>query len=232
MKKVIISWSSGKDSALTLLKMLQSDHYQVVGLFTTYSAEKSLVPIQATPIQFVRLQAEAIGLPLLEIPMDKGVSNNQYQQTLIAALEAWPLDFDAIAFGDIYNNGIADFRKKVFQDTSIECVFPLLKDRVGKQSRDIADQIIQSGIKAMLQSINLRHLDNQYCGAIYSPELLDRLPKQVDPCGEGGEFHTFVFDAPFFKHKIMLEPLDQEHQHYHHGSDMNMLVQRFNAQLA
>ncbi len=232
MKKVIISWSSGKDSAFTLHKMLQSDDYEVVGLCTTYSAEKALVPIQATPIEFVRLQAQAIDLPLLEISMDKGTSNGLYQQTLIGALQAWDLDFDAIAFGDIYNNGIADFRKKVFADTEIECVFPLLKDANNKQSRDIAEQIIESGIQAMLQSINLKHLADDFCGEIYRDELLDKLPEQVDPCGEEGEFHTFVFDAPFFKRKIIIEPLDQVHQHYHHGSDMNMLVQRFAAQLA
>lgn len=232
MKRVIISWSSGKDSALTLHRMQQSDHYQVVGLFTTYSAEKALVPIQATPIEYVRLQAQAMDLPLLEIAMDNGTSNGQYQQTLLTALHTWDLDFDAIAFGDIYNNGIVDFRRKVFADTEIECVFPLLKEATCKESLDIAAQIIESGVQAMLQSINLKHLSPEFCGEIYHDELLAKLPEQVDPCGEEGEFHTFVFDAPFFKRKIIIEPLDQVHQHYHHGSDMNMLVQRFASQLA
>lgn len=227
MKKVVISWSSGKDSAFTLQKMLASDEYQVVGLFTTFSADKALVPIQATPIEFVRLQAQAIGLPLLEIPMAEKTSNNQYQDTLLAALKTWSLEFDAIAFGDLYCNGIVEFRQKVFADTNIECVFPLLIETDLTQSRQIAENIVDSGIEAMLQSINLKHLDKHFCGRTYDLALLDQLPSDVDPCGEVGEFHTFVFNAPFFKRKISIEMLKQEPQHYHHGSDMNMLVQKF-----
>lgn len=231
MKKIIISWSSGKDSAFTLHKMLQSDEYQVVGLFTTYSAEKSLVPIQATPIEYVRLQASAIELPLLEIPMAEETSNDQYQQTLLDALQSWSLDFDAIAFGDLYCNGIVEFRQKVFAGSGIECVFPLLIDTSLQQSLDIASQIVESGIQAILQSINLGHLDKTFCGKNYELSLLASFPESVDPCGEIGEFHTFVHNAPFFKRKIELEMLQQETQHYHHGSDMNMLVQKFNAKL-
>ena len=232
MKKVIISWSSGKDSAYTLHKMLASDEYQVVGLFTTYSAEKSLVPIQATPIAFVRLQAQAIDLPLLEIPMPEKTSNNEYQDTLLSALQGWSLGFDAIAFGDLYCNGIVEFRQKVFADTDIECVFPLLIDTNLTQSRQIAEDIVQSGIQAILQSINLKHLDESFCGKTYDLELLDKLPSEVDPCGEVGEFHSFVYNAPFFKRKITLEMLEQEPQYYHHGSDMNMLVQKFSGKLS
>lgn len=232
MKKVIISWSSGKDSAFTLHKMLASDEYQVVGLFTTYSAEKSLVPIQATPIAFVRMQAQAIGLPLLEIPIGEKISNAQYQQTLLEALDDWSLDFDAIAFGDLYCNGIVEFRQKVFANTGIECVFPLLIETDLNQSRHVAEEIVNSGIQAMLQSINLQHLDECFCGKIYDSALLNNLPSNVDPCGEVGEFHTFVFNAPFFKQAITLDMLEQEPQHYHHGSDMNMLVQKFNGKLS
>ena len=231
MKKVIISWSSGKDSAFALHKMLASNDYQVVGLFTTYAASKSLVPIQATPIEYVRLQAAAMELPLLEIPMAENLSNNEYQRTLLDALQTWTLAFEAIAFGDLYCNGIVEFRRKVFAETGIECVFPLLIDESFQQSRDIAEQIIASGIQAILQSINLKHLDERFCGKHYDHNLLGLFPEQVDPCGEVGEFHTFVYDAPFFKRTINLEKLHQEPQHYHHGSDMNMLVQKFNAEL-
>jgi len=228
-KKVVISWSSGKDSAYTLHKMLESSEHQVVGL---YSTDKALVPIQATPIEYVRLQAQAIGLPLLEIPMPEKTSNGQYQDTLLSALQAWPLEFDAIAFGDLYCNGIVEFRRKLFADTGIACLFPLLINNDLQQSRETAEQIIGSGIQAILQSINLGHLDKSFCGKKYDQGLLESLPENIDPCGEVGEFHSFVYGAPFFKHKVELTLLDQEDQHYHHGSDMIMLVQKFDAKLA
>lgn len=229
MKKIVISWSSGKDSAYTLHKMMESNDYEVVGLFTTYSPEKLLVPIQATPIEHVRLQADAIELPLLEIKMPEGTSNLEYQQTLLQALNNWSVDFEAIAFGDLYCNGIVEFRQRVFADTNIECIFPLMTDASPEKSKDIADQIIQAGIQAILQSINLQHLDENFCGKPYDSVLLETFPDSVDPCGEVGEFHTFVHNAPFFKRRINLELLDQESQYYAHGTGMNMLVQKFSA---
>ncbi|KZX74604.1 hypothetical protein A3715_15315 [Oleiphilus sp. HI0009] len=231
MKRVIISWSSGKDSALTMQRMIESTEYEVVGLVTTYSESKSLVPIQATPIEYVRLQAQAMELPLLEIKMADQVSNEVYKNTLLEGLANWTVPFDAIAFGDLYCNGIVEFRQKLFSETVIECVFPLLIEEQIDLSREIARQIINTPIRALLQSINLKHLEEHCCGADYDNSLLEGLPECVDPCGEVGEFHTFVYDAPFFKTAIRIHRTEQERQTYHHGREMNMLVQKFEASL-
>ena len=198
--------------------MLQSDDYQVVGVFTTYSAHKSLVPIQATPIEFVRVQAQGMELPLLEIPMPEDTSNNGYQNTLLEALQGWSLEFDAIAFGDLYCNGIVEFRQKVFADTGIECVFPLLIDTDLEQSRDVAEQIIQSGIRAILQSVNLRHLDKSFCGKTYDVSLLDSLSEKIDPCGEVGEFQ---YKAPVEKKSCSFERI-----YFSRGTDRDIYLER------
>ncbi|CAM4444587.1 Dph6-related ATP pyrophosphatase [Vibrio agarivorans] len=205
MKNVIISWSSGKDSTLTLQRLLADQHYNVVGLFTTYVEDA--VPFQATPIDVVKAQASAIGLPLVLIPLNETFPSNEvYQTTIVTALKESGLAIDAVAFGDMYCNGIAEYRKSYIEPQGWECVLPLL----GACTIKLANEIIQSGIETTITTVDTTQLTAEYCGLAYNKQLIATLPNGVDPCGEDGEFHTLVTNSPAFKRPLQIQLSHQE----------------------
>lgn len=196
-KNIIISWSSGKDSTLTLERLLESPDYEVVGLYTTYVGDE--VPFQATPKEVVAMQAELLGLPLLMIELPEVFPSNEiYQTTIVRALKQSRLKIDAVAFGDMFCNGIADYRRSYIEPAGWECVFPLL----GEESEELAREIIDRGIETFLVTVDTNALAAEYCGQTYTQSLIEKLPEGVDPCGEDGEFHTLVTKAPSFKGEI------------------------------
>ncbi|MGF1693387.1 ATPase [Photobacterium kagoshimensis] len=198
---VIISWSSGKDSMLTLLRLLDDPQYRVVGLFTTYLEDE--VPFQATPIDVVRQQASLIGLPLITVALPSVFPpNDVYQSMVVNGLKASKLDIDAIAFGDMFCNGIADYRRSYIEPAGWQCVFPLM----GEDSSLLAQEIITRGIQTLVTTVDTQQLAGDYCGQWYTPEFIDSLPSGVDPCGENGEFHTLVIAAPCFKTQLVITP--------------------------
>ncbi|OEE78873.1 hypothetical protein [Vibrio genomosp. F6] len=214
-KNVVISWSSGKDSTLTLERLIEDPDYDVVGLYTTYVGNQ--VPFQATPIAVVEMQAHLIGLPLILIELPEVFPTNEvYQSAIVDGLKQSSLDIQAVAFGDMFCNGIAEYRKEYIEPAGWECVFPLM----GTPSEELAEEIIQRGIQTFIVTVDGQHLTNDWCGKAYTKELLKNLPSSVDPCGEDGEFHTLVTNAPCFKGSIdiVLQNIDSEgrfsHQKY------------------
>lgn len=206
-KKIIISWSSGKDSALTLIRLLQNPDYEVVALYTTHVENE--VPFQVTPISVVQMQADLAGLPLISIELPTVFpANNEYQSLVVTGLKECGIEFDAVAFGDMFCNGIVEYRKSYIEAAGWECVFPL----VGQSSRELAEEIINCGIKTILVTTDGTQLDNQFCGQEYTMQLLSELPVQVDPCGEDGEFHTLVIEAPCFRGSIALSDIRVDEQ--------------------
>lgn len=198
-KKVIISWSSGKDSTLTLIHLLNNPEYDVVGLYTTHVANE--VPFQVTPISVVQMQAALTDLPLITIELPTVFpANNEYQRLVVEGLKECGIEFNAVAFGDMFCNGIVEYRKSYIEEAGWECVFPL----VGQSSNELAKEIISCGIRTILVTTDGTQLDNNFCGKEYTINLLSELPKQVDPCGENGEFHTLVIEAPCFNGSIEL----------------------------
>ena len=192
--KTIVSWSSGKDSTLTLIRLQEDPRYDVVGLYTTYVADE--VPFQATPLEVVRAQAALTGLPLVEIPLPEVFpANDVYQSLVIEGLRTSDLGIEAVAFGDMFCNGIADYRRSYIEPAGWQCVFPLM----GEQSSALASETLQRGIQTILTTIDTSQLDWRFCGQWYSRDLIASLPAGVDPCGEDGEFHTLVVEAPCFR---------------------------------
>ncbi|CAK1911397.1 putative Adenine nucleotide alpha hydrolase [Vibrio crassostreae] len=199
-KKVVISWSSGKDSTLTLERLLESTEYEVVALYTTYVGDE--VPFQVTPIDVVAMQAQLIGLPLITIELPEVFPSNEiYQTAIVSALKGSGISIDAVAFGDMFCNGIADYRKSYIEPAGWECVFPLM----GESSQVLASEIISREIETFLVTVDSDALDKSYCGQKYTSGLIESLPSHVDPCGEDGEFHTLVTSAPCFKGKLKIE---------------------------
>ncbi|CAI2289872.1 adenine nucleotide alpha hydrolase [Vibrio parahaemolyticus] len=215
-KRVVISWSSGKDSTLTLERLNENPNYQVVGLYTTYVGKE--VPFQATPLEIVQMQAELLALPLITIELlEVFPSNDIYQSAIVNALQSSGLNVEAVAFGDMFCNGIADYRRSYIEPAGWECVFPLL----GENSLSLAMEVIERGIQAMLITIDGSVLSPEWCGRWYDQVLIESLPAHIDPCGEDGEFHTLVTSTPSFQGHIELTKLEVEigerfsHQRYH-----------------
>ncbi|CAH1529769.1 ATP-binding region family protein [Vibrio owensii] len=214
-KRVVISWSSGKDSTLALERLNENPRYQVVGLYTTYVDEE--VPFQATPLEVVQMQADLLGLPLITIELPEVFpSNDIYQSTIVNALQSSGLNVEAVAFGDMFCNGIADYRRSYIEPAGWECVFPLL----GEESKALAFEIVERGIQTMLITTDGEVLPPEWCGRWYDKTLIESLPSHIDPCGEDGEFHTLVTSTPSFQGHIELTKLEVEigerfsHQRY------------------
>ncbi|WP_407331911.1 ATPase [Enterovibrio sp. 27052020O] len=199
-KRVIVSWSSGKDSTLTLCRLIANDNYDVVGLYTTFVNGE--VPFQATPIDIVRSQAAQVGLPLVLIELDEVFPPNTiYQAAVIDGIQNSGLNIDAVAFGDMFCNGIEQYRRSYIEPQGWECVFPLL----GQSSERLAKEIIDLGIVTHISTIDTSQLDPVFLGRRYDHQLLEQLPDGCDPCGEDGEFHTLVTDAPCFSQAVPVE---------------------------
>ena len=214
-KRVVVSWSSGKDSTLTLERLNENPLYQVVGLYTTYVDKE--VPFQATPLEVVQMQADLLGLPLITIELPEVFpSNDIYQSIIVNALQNSGLNVEAVAFGDMFCNGIAEYRRSYIEPAGWECVFPLL----GEESRVLAIEIVERGIQTMLVTTDGEVLQSEWCGRWYDKALIESFPGHIDPCGENGEFHTLVTSTPSFQGHIELTMLEVQigerfsHQRY------------------
>jgi uncharacterized protein (TIGR00290 family) len=200
IKRVLLSWSSGKDSAWTLYQLQLDPTVEVVGLLTTFNSEFKRSAIHGVRQQLLRLQAKAVNLPLIEIPLPWPCSNQQYETIMGDALESSrnQLQMDAVAFGDLYLEDIRSYRETQMQGTGLELLFPLWN----MPTAELAQQMIAGGLKAAITCLDPRVMPADFAGRQFSGKLVNELPETVDPCGENGEFHTFAWDGPMFKYPI------------------------------
>lgn len=202
-KNTWLSWSSGKDSAWTLHVLHQSDEFEVTALFTTVNAAFERVAMHAVRVELLRLQAEAVGLPLHIIEIPYPCSNDQYTQIMSAFMEqARTAEVDCMAFGDLYLEDVRRYREERMQDTGITPIFPLW----GKPTRALLEEMLNSGLRARLTCVDPRKLPATFAGRELDLTLLAELPPDVDPCGENGEYHSFVFDGPMFHRPLAIRP--------------------------
>lgn len=201
---VVVSWSSGKDSALSLLRLREDGRYRVAGLCTTHV--DGWVPFQNVPLAAVEQQAARLGLPLAAIALPQVFPPNAvYQRLVVDGLRANGLAIDAVAFGDMFHNGIADYRRGYIEPAGWQCVFPLL----GEPPAALAAEVLSRGIRTRVITVDTTQLDGSHCGAWYDAAFVAGLPPGVDPCGENGEFHTLVADMPGFAAPLSLLPGDE-----------------------
>jgi len=196
-KRVLVSWSGGKDSAWALHLLQQNPDIELVGLLTTINQHFGRVAMHGFRDALLREQAEATGLPLWEVPLPWPCSNEQYDEAMGAACaRALAERVDAIAFGDLFLEDIRAYREAKFAPTGLEPLFPCW----GLPTEELAREMIAAGIRAHLVCVDPRHLDASFAGRAFDADLLADLPASVDPCGERGEFHTFVSAGPMFAH--------------------------------
>jgi len=193
MKRILLSWSSGKDSAWSLHVLRERAEYEVVGLLTTFNEEAGRVAMHAVRCDLVERQAAAAGLPLWAVPLPWPCSNEQYESLMArACAKAVSEGIEGIAFGDLFLEDVRAYRERQMQDSGLKPIFPVW----GKPTRALAEEMIASGTRAKLTCIDTGKLDRSFAGREFDDALLSDLPAGVDPCGEQGEFHSFVYAGP------------------------------------
>jgi uncharacterized protein (TIGR00290 family) len=201
LKKVLLSWSSGKDSAWSLHRLRSSPQIEVVGLLTTFNQEFDRVAMHSVRRKLVEAQAEAARLPLRSIPLPWPCSNERYEAIMAEVCRSVRAEgVEAIAFGDLFLTDIRAYREKQLAGTGLEPLFPVWQI----PTADLARDMIRGGLRARLTCIDPRVLSRDFAGREFDHQLLNDLPPSVDPCGENGEFHSFVYDGPIFNRPIPL----------------------------
>jgi uncharacterized protein (TIGR00290 family) len=195
VRRILLSWSSGKDSAWSLHVLRQRGEYDVVGLLTTFNGEADRVAMHAVRRELVERQAAAAGLPLWGVPLPWPCSNEQYELLMAqTCAKAVAEGIEGVAFGDLFLEDVRAYRVKQLKDTGLELVFPVW----GLPTGALAREMIASGTRAKLTCVDTGKLDRSFAGREFDSALLAELPESVDPCGERGEFHSFVYAGPMF----------------------------------
>ncbi len=197
--RVAVSWSSGKDSAWSLHLLRQDPTIEVVALFTTLNEQFDRVAMHAVRRELLELQAESLGLPLWTVPLPWPCSNEQYETRMTALCQRATAEaVQAMAFGDLFLTDIRAYREKQLAGTGLEPIFPVWQI----PTASLARTMIASGLRAKITCVDPRVLPAEFAGRDFDSQFLADLPPQIDPCGENGEFHSFVYDAPGFRHPI------------------------------
>lgn len=201
-KKVLLSWSSGKDSAWALHVIRQQTDVEIVGLLTTVNQQFRRVAMHGVRQELLCMQAAAACLPLWEIPLPWPCSNEIYEAAMSkACADAVARGITAMAFGDLFLEDVRKYREDRLQGTGLEPLFPIW----GCNTRDLVLQMVDAGVRARIVCLDPRKLPASFAGKDIDSPLLEQLPLDVDPCGEKGEFHTFVHAGPMFREPIEIE---------------------------
>jgi len=201
--KILLSWSSGKDSAWALQVLRQQADVEVVGLLTTFNEEADRVAMHAVRRELVEAQAAATGLPLIPVMLPYPCPNEVYENRMRAAItEARAKGVTHIAFGDLFLEDIREYRVRLLDGTGVEPLFPIWT--TAEDTPDLARQMLNAGLRAVLTCVDPKQLDKKFVGRQYDEKLLAELPPGVDPCGERGEFHTFCYRCPEFRSDILV----------------------------
>jgi uncharacterized protein (TIGR00290 family) len=196
-KSVVLSWSGGKDSALALDALSKDPAVKVVGLLTSVTSGYDRISVHGVRRSMLQAQVERLGLPLFEIALDPGCTNDAYEAAFHAALDQIRVvlpEVNRIAFGDLFLEDVRAYRERLLIGTGFDPLFPIW----GEDTSSVARRFIADGFSARLVCVDTTQLAADFAGREFDSELLADLPPSVDPCGERGEFHTFVSDGPSF----------------------------------
>ena len=200
--RVLLSWSTGKDAAWTLHRLQMTGEVEVVALATTLNAAFDRVAMHSTRRSVLEAQASAAGLPLLPVNIPWPCSNDQYEAAFLCGLEEAKrlYGISHVAFGDLFLEDIRSYRDALMARAGLLPLYPVW----GLQTRDLAEEMIHSGMKAVITCVNPAVLNRKFAGQEFDAELISALPEGCDPCGENGEFHSCVWDGPMFQHPLSI----------------------------
>ncbi|MFQ5789111.1 MAG: ATP-binding protein [Acidobacteriota bacterium] len=198
-RRILLSWSSGKDSAWALHCLRQDDSLEVAGLLTTVNAEYERISMHGVRNALLQIQAEAVGVPLEKITIPHPCPNSIYERLMGEAIDrARVQGIEAVAFGDLFLEDVRAYRERMMEGTGLEPLFPIW----GIPTSELARTMVASGQRAILTCVDPRQCSPRFLGRTFDDDLLDELPETVDPCAENGEFHTFATQGPAFRKRV------------------------------
>lgn len=194
-----MNWSGGKDSALALYYLKQLPAYEIVSLLTSVNTQYDRISMHGVRRTLLEKQAASLGFPLDILAVPGELSMEAYDRLMKSKMAAiQEKGITHAAFGDIFLEDLRTYREQKLNEVNIQAVFPLWK----KDTRKLVRDFLELGFKTITVCVNARFLDESFVGRVIDEQFLNDLPSNVDPCGENGEFHTFVFDGPIFSHPI------------------------------
>ncbi len=199
MKKAIFNWSGGKDSAFALYKCLQNKEYDIVELFTSANKSSGRVSMHGVRKELINKQAENIGFNISYIELPDNTSMKIYENLMFEKMNYYKQNnVEYSIFGDIFLEDLKKYREKQLAKIGLKPYFPIWKE----DTSILVNKFIDLGFKAIVTAIDASKLDKEFAGRIIDKQFIKDLPEDVDPCGENGEFHSFVFDGPIFKESV------------------------------
>jgi uncharacterized protein (TIGR00290 family) len=200
--KVLVSWSGGKDIAFALHKLNQDSRHEIAALLTTVTAGYDRISMHGVRRDLLESQAESLGYPLEEILIPQQCADEEYQQIMGTALQKFNhLGIRGVVFGDMFLEDVRSYREERLGRIGMKGIFPLW----GMDTREAAQAFIDLGFRAVVVCVDTEVLDGAFVGREFDDRFLADLPAGIDPCGENGEFHTFVYDGPLFSARIKLK---------------------------
>lgn len=200
--KALFSWSGGKDSALALYEVLGTRSRDIASLITTVTGEYDRISMHGVRSLLLEMQADSLGIALEKVIIPRNASNEAYELSLENALLKYKSSgVDSVIYGDIFLEEIRKYREEQLGKLGLGCVFPIW----GRDSLSLARTFIEAGFKAVVVCVDSTLLDGGFAGREFDYDFLSGLPQGTDPCGENGEFHTFVYDGPIFRERVGFE---------------------------
>jgi uncharacterized protein (TIGR00290 family) len=197
--RVVFTWSGGKDSAMALYQVEMSDGHDIRALLTTVTEDYDRISMHGVRTALLEQQAASLRLPLELVRISRGASNEEYEARLEEKLRKLQTQgVISVVFGDIFLEDLRKYREENLAKLGMEAIFPIWKQDTG----DLARSFIDLGFKAVITCVDTEALDRRFSGREFDERLLAELPQGVDPCGENGEFHSFVYDGPIFRERV------------------------------
>ena len=200
--EILLSWSGGKDSSLALREVIRAREHRVMALLTTVTEGYDRISMHGVRRSLLEAQSASLGLPVEEVWIPKDSSNAIYEERMRETLARYKdRGVEKVAFGDLFLQDIRSYREERLARIGMRGLFPLW----GRDTKELAKEFVEDGFRAVLCCVDPRKLSKEFCGREFDLEFLKSIPASVDPCGENGEFHTFVYDGPIFKGPIPIE---------------------------
>ena len=199
MEKVIFCWSGGKDSAMAFHEIQKSQKFEIVSLLTTITEDYDRVSMHGVPRVLVEQQAYSLALPIEVVLLPRSCSNEDYESKMRERLTKFRQEgVSSVVFGDVFLEWVRKYREENLSKVGMQAIFPIW----GRNTAELARSFIASGFQAITTCIDSKVLDKGFIGRLFDKHFLAELPPNIDPAGENGEFHSFVFDGPIFKERI------------------------------
>jgi len=198
-EKVLFSWSGGKDSALALREILNNGEFEIAALLTTVTADYDRISMHGVRRVLLEQQANSLGFPLEIVSISKGSSNEEYEANMRRVLSKHlAAGISSVAIGDVFLEDVRQYRENNLSKIGMKGIFPLWK----RDTRRLVHTFIDLGFEAIITCVDSQALSKDNAGRVLDGQFVDELPPSVDPCGENGEYHSFVYDGPIFRNKV------------------------------